>query len=154
MKTIINALPDKQDLTIIREFEIPVHLLYRAFSEADLVSKWMNTTVLKMDHRRHGSYEFATTDPMGNVYNFSGCIHFVVTNEQIIRTFEMTGSEIGTTLEVLQFESTGDMKSKLTMHVIYQSEKHREAQLKMPFAYGINMAHNRLEDFARTQSSI
>ena len=151
MKTIINALPSRQDLTIIREFEIPVHLLYRAFSNPEFVSRWMNTTVIKLDHRPHGSYEFATTDPMGNVHRFSGTIHDVIEHEKITRTFEMIGSEIGATLEVLYFERVGAASSKLTMHVIYQTEEKRAAQLRMPFAYGINMAHNRLEEIAVTE---
>jgi len=32
------------------------------------------------------------------------------------------------------------------MQIIYQSVGHREQQLKMPFAYGINMAHNQLQE--------
>jgi len=36
--------------------------------------------------------------------------------------------------------------SKLTMQIIYQTEQHRAEQMKLPFAYGINMAHNRLQE--------
>jgi hypothetical protein len=32
------------------------------------------------------------------------------------------------------------------MHVIYESGAQRDQVLKLPFAQGINMAHNRLED--------
>jgi hypothetical protein len=34
------------------------------------------------------------------------------------------------------------------MHVIYESVAKRDQMLKMPFAQGINMAHNRLQDIA------
>ncbi len=36
--------------------------------------------------------------------------------------------------------------SKLNMHVIYESVAQRDQVLKLPFAQGINMAHNRLQD--------
>jgi len=32
------------------------------------------------------------------------------------------------------------------MHVIYESAAQRDQVLKLPFAQGINMAHNRLQD--------
>jgi hypothetical protein len=36
------------------------------------------------------------------------------------------------------------------MHVIFESEAYRAQQLRMPFAQGINYAHNRLEAVAKT----
>jgi hypothetical protein len=35
------------------------------------------------------------------------------------------------------------------MHVIYESAAQRDQVLKLPFAQGINMAHDRLEDVVR-----
>ena len=146
MKTTITAIEGRQDLVITRIFDLPVHTLYRAFAEAQFVAKWMNTHVEKLDHKSHGSYEFVTTDPLGGIHRFAGVIHQVCDNEKIVRTFEMIGGNVGATLEVLHFYALADAKSKLQMHVIYQSEECREAQLKLPFAWGLNMAHNRLEE--------
>ena len=39
-----------------------------------------------------------------------------------------------------------DDTSKLTMHVIYQSVAVRDQILQLPFAQGINMAHNRIQE--------
>lgn len=36
--------------------------------------------------------------------------------------------------------------SKLTMHVIYRSVAIRDQILQLPFAQGINMAHNRMQE--------
>lgn len=146
MKTKIDAQDASQELTIIRDFELPVELLFRAYVEADIVEQWMGTKVLKLDARKHGSYHFETTDPRGNKYQFSGAIHNVVQDKKIIRTFEMEGVGLGVQLEVYEFEATGDECSRLTMHVIYESAALRDQQLKMPFAQGINMAHNRIQD--------
>lgn len=49
-------------------------------------------------------------------------------------------------LEFLEFEKLTDRTSKLNMQVVYKSVAHRDQMLKLPFAMGINMAHNRLED--------
>jgi hypothetical protein len=32
------------------------------------------------------------------------------------------------------------------MHVVYESNKKRDQVLQLPFAQGINMAHNRIQD--------
>ena len=49
-------------------------------------------------------------------------------------------------LEFLEFEKLTDDTSKLTMHIVYRSVAHRDQMLQLPFAQGINMAHNRLQD--------
>ena len=55
-------------------------------------------------------------------------------------------------LEFLTFESMGTNTSKLTMKIIYKSVEDRDNMLKLPFAYGINMAHNRLEQLFNQQN--
>ena len=50
------------------------------------------------------------------------------------------------TLEFLEFENLTDDKSRLTMLIIYKSAAHRDEHLKLPFAQGLNMAHDRLQN--------
>jgi hypothetical protein len=49
-------------------------------------------------------------------------------------------------IEYLEFEAIDDETSRLSMHMIYKSVAQRDEILKMPFAQGINWAHNRLQD--------
>ena len=145
-KTKINAENDKQELTIIREFDLPLELLFKAYEEAEIVEQWMGTKVLKLENKKHGGYQFETTDPKGNKYGFHGAIHEFAPNRKITRTFEMENTPFGVQLELYEFEKLTDDSSKLTMHVIYESVAQRDQILKLPFAQGINMAHNRLQD--------
>ena len=145
-KTKINAEDDKQELVITREFDLPLELLFRAYAEPDIVEQWMGTKVLKLENKKHGSYQFETTDPKGNKHGFNGTIHEFVPNKKITRTFEMENAPFGVQLEFLEFEKLTDDTSKLNMHVIYRSVAVRDQLLKLPFAQGINMAHNRIQD--------
>ncbi len=147
-KTKIHAEDGKQDLTITREFDLPVALLFTAYVEPEIVAQWMGTHVLKLDSKQHGSYQFETTDPMGNKHRFNGTIHACIPNETIIRTFEMENTPFPVQLEYLTFEKLTDNTSKLTIHIIYKSVADRDAMLQLPFAQGINMAHNRLQEIA------
>ena len=74
-KTKISAEDGKQDMVITREFELPVDLLFRAYVDPEIVEQWMGTKVLKLESKKHGSYQFETTDPRGGKLGFHGVIH-------------------------------------------------------------------------------
>ena len=44
-----------------------MELLFNAYAELDLVAQWMDTQVLKLESRKHGSYLFVTTAAQGKV---------------------------------------------------------------------------------------
>ncbi len=145
LKTKVQAALQRQDLVITREFDLPVEALFRAYVEAALVEEWMGTKVIKLDTRQHGGYRFETTDPKGNKHGFHGVIHDLIPNQRLIRTFEMESSSFGPQLEFLEFEKRTESTSQLKMHIVYRSREIRDAILKLPFAQGINMAHDRLQ---------
>lgn len=145
-KTKIDAEDGKQDLVITREFDLPLELLFTAYIEPEIIEQWMGTKVLKLENKKHGSYQFETTDPKGNKYGFNGTIHEFFPNRKITRTFEMENTPFAVQLEYLEFEKLTEDTSKLTMHVLYKSVEHRDQILQLPFAQGINMAHNRIQE--------
>ncbi|MFH6942493.1 SRPBCC domain-containing protein [Flavobacterium sp. FlaQc-50] len=146
-KTKINAEEGKQELLITREFDLPLELLFKAYIEPEIVAQWMGTKVIKLENRKHGSWQFETSDPKGNVvFQANGVIQEFLPDERITRTFEMENSPFPPQLEFLEFEKITDSTSRLTMQIIYKSVALRDQMLKLPFAQGINMAHNRLQD--------
>ena len=109
----------------------------------------MRSTVLEMETKDHGSYRFQKTDPAGNVlFSAHGVMHEVISNQKIVRTFEMANAPMGVQLEFLDFEALTPATSKLSIRIVFKSAEQRDLQLKMPFAEGLNMAHNRLEEIA------
>jgi uncharacterized protein YndB with AHSA1/START domain len=148
-KTKVHAEDGKQDLLITREFDLPVELLFKAYEDAELFGEWMSTNVIKLECIPHGSYRFETSDPQGNVvFKANGTIHEVERDKKITRTFEMENTPFPVQLEFLTFEKLTEETSILTMHMVYKSIEVRDQLLKMPFAYGINMAHDRLQEAA------
>jgi uncharacterized protein YndB with AHSA1/START domain len=151
-KTKINAEDGKQELVITREFDLSVELLFRAYAEPDLVEEWMSnpystTKMLKLESKKQGSYQLESKDTQGKVvFRANGVIHEFVPNKKITRTFEMENTPFGVQLEIYEFVKLTDDTSKLNMHVIYESVAQRDEVLKLPFAQGINMAHNRIQE--------
>ncbi|AQG81908.1 SRPBCC family protein [Spirosoma montaniterrae] len=148
-KTKINAESGKQELTITREFDLPLELLFKAYAEAELIEQWMGTKVLKLESKKHGSYQFETTDAEGNtIFRANGVIHEFSSNQKITRTFEIENTPFPIQLEFLEFQKLTDHASKLSIHILYRSVAHRDQVLQLPFGHGMNMAHNRLQDIA------
>jgi uncharacterized protein YndB with AHSA1/START domain len=146
-KTKINAEDGKQELVITREFDLPLELLFTAYVEPDIVEQWMGTKVLKLESKKHGSYQFETSDAQGKVvFRANGVIHEFIPNQRIIRTFEMENAPFGVQLEFLEFEKLTDDSSKLNIFTVFRSVAQRDQLLQLPFAQGLNMAHNRLQD--------
>jgi uncharacterized protein YndB with AHSA1/START domain len=149
LKTHIQAEDGRQEIVVTREFELPVDLLFKAYEDPEIVEQWMGTSVLKLENKQHGGYLFETTDPRGNKHRFHGAIHEFSPNQKITRTFEMEGTPFPIQLEFLEFERLTEDTSKLRMQIIYKSVEWRDQMLQLPFAQGINMAHNRLEDIVK-----
>ncbi len=147
LKTKVHAENGKQDLTITRTFDLPVDLLFKAHTDPAIVTQWMGSEVVKMECRKHGSYQLEKKDGKGNVvFQASGVIHEFIHNKKITRTFEMENAPLGVQLEIYDFEQITDDTSKLTIHIIYESIALRDQLLQQPFAQGINWAHNQLQE--------
>lgn len=147
LKTKIHAEDGKQEIVITREFDLPLELLFKAYAEPEIVEQWMGTKVLKLENKKHGSWQFETSNPQGIVvFKANGVIHEFILNQKITRTFEMENTPFPVQLEFLEFEKITENTSKLTIHIIYKSVEFRNQMLALPFAQGLNMAHNRLQE--------
>ena len=148
-KTQVHAQAGKQELRITRQFGLPVELLFQAHTVPELVAQWMNTNVLRLEAKRHGSWQFETTDAEGRVvFRANGVFHEFEPNRKITRTFEMENAPFAVQLEFLEFEALSADTSRLNMHLIFKSVALRDQLLQMPFAAGLSMAHDRLEETA------
>ncbi len=150
LKTKIYAAENTQELTITREFDLPVELLFKAYEDPELFAQWMGTKVLKMKNKKHGSYAFETSYNGNVVFSANGTIHDFEKNKKITRTFEMENTPFPAQLEFLEFEKLTDATSKLTIKTIFKSQAFRNQLLQMPFAQGLNMAHDKLQEILLT----
>src|ERR1041384_5494479 len=143
LKTKITAENNRADLVISREFDLPVALLFKAHADAALVAQWMGTKVVKLESRKHGSWEYETSNPQGEVaFRAQGTIHDFAPNAKITRTFEMENAGFDVQLEFMEFHEVTARTSRLVIHTVFRSPELRDKMLKLPFAYGISMAHD------------
>lgn len=146
LKTKIYAEDGKQELKIERNFDLPASLVYKAHTVPELIEEWMGNKVLQFEAKNHGSWIFETKNPEGIVlFRANGVFLNMIENESFVRTFEMENTGFPIQLEFFEFQNISENQSKLKMHILYKSVEQRDQILKMPFAMGINMAHNQLE---------
>lgn len=148
-KTKIRAEDGKQELHITRMFELPVESLFKAYTTPEIVAEWMGTNVLQLESRPHGAYRFETSDANGNVVvRMNGVHHEFAPNQKITRTFEMKNTPFAVQLEFLEFVRLTECTSLLNMQIVYKSVELRDQMMRLPFARGINIAHDRLQQIA------
>ena len=150
-KTEIKAEPGQQELFIIREFDAPRELLFRAYTEAELYEKWvgpkeMNMRVEKMDAVDGGSFRFIH-ERGGHEYTFFGVYHDVTKPERIIGTFEFDGLPerghviMGTT----KFEELPNGRSRLVHQSVFQSVQDRDGMIASGMERGVSDGYEKLD---------
>lgn len=144
-KTQVSAPEHTQSIIVTREFELPLDLLFEAFEDPMLFEQWMNTKVVRMECMANGAYAFQTQRDGLVVFSAHGCFHEFTRNQRIVRTFEMDNTPFPPQLEFFEFESIDEEHSRLTMIMLFKSAEFRNQLIQMPFAQGIQMAHNKLQ---------
>lgn len=160
-ETTITAEPDKHDYFITREFEAPRELVFKAFTDPELVIQWLGPTRLKMtiekfESRDGGAYRYAHEEKDGRKYFFRGVNHEVLAPERIIGTFEFEGlPERGhVALQTARFEALPGGRTRVVSQSLFQSVADRDGMLRSGMERGLNQAFERLDNLlASTQQT-
>jgi uncharacterized protein YndB with AHSA1/START domain len=152
-KVKVIAEKGKQECFIIREFEAPRELVFKAFSDPEtFVQFWgSDDSPVKLDYytfQTGGSYRYRNFDKQGNeLCAFSGVIHEVTAPERVIQTSEFdTLPERGhVVLETLLFEDLPNNRSKLTIHEVCRSVADRDAMIASGMDVGLEQGFARLD---------
>lgn len=152
-KTEVIAEAGKQELFIIREFDASPELVYRAFTDPELMVQWMapcdfTTTIDRLENQEGGSWRFLYTDKNGNSFAFRGVFHELVPGVRMIRTFEFEGlAEKGhATMETLRFEKLADQRTKTVIQAVFQSVADRDGRVQAGVEQGVNESYARLDE--------
>lgn len=141
----------KQEIIIIREFEAPRELVFKAYTDPELLKLWLGPRgyemhVDKFDARSGGEYRYVHTGKNGEEYGFRGVFHEVNHPETITQTFEFEGAKGHVSLEKATFEALPDNRTRVTGLSIYQSVADRDMMLRSNMETGVNEGHQRLDE--------
>ncbi len=153
-ETQIVADPALPTILITREFDAPPERVFRAYTDPDLVGRWLGPRALRMridqfDARSGGSYRYVHSDDEGTEYGFHGVFHGTPSPDGIVQTFEYEGTPGHVSLETLTFEER-DGKTVLRTNTVYQSVADRDFMLESGMEEGFNESSELLASLVAT----
>jgi uncharacterized protein YndB with AHSA1/START domain len=131
------SLPTDEQILIEREFDAPRHLVYRAYTEPELIERWWHAgrgrmTSVEIDLRVGGAWRYAMIAAKdGSEVAFHGEFREVVPNERLVTTevYEMPGAPPPAPedepIDIVTFEDLGE-RSRLTVLIQCSSKEVRD----------------------------
>jgi uncharacterized protein YndB with AHSA1/START domain len=146
------TLPTDEQILITREFDAPRHLVYRAWTEPELVGRWWSgnrgeVTVAEVDVRVGGTWRYVMVTDDGFEAAFHGEYREIVPNERIVATEIYEGMPEVEALNTVTF-AEADGRTTLTMLVQHASKEARDAHMASGMEAGMRAAMDLLERVA------
>lgn len=152
MSTIrITAEPGTPFIDTERSFDAPRELLYRAYTDPELVQQWLGPRKYRMDVeaydvRHGGSWSYTHSDDSSS-HAFRGVFHGEPSVEGgVTQTFEYLGVPGHVALDHVDFIDQGDGRTLVRTHSVYQSVADRDGMVQSGMAEGMEDAYSRLEE--------
>jgi len=140
------------DLEIVgvRVFDAPRELVYRAFTERDLVSRWWGlregTTIIdKFEPKPGGAWRIIGRDKDGNEDAFRGEFRELTPPERVVQTFEWEGLPGHISVETLTLEDL-DGRTKVTSVSTFDTTEDRDGMLESGMETGMSEAYDQLAE--------
>ncbi len=148
----ITAEPGVPQLMITSEHEAPRELLFRAYTDPELIAQWlgprtMTMTIDRLEARDGGTWRFVHWDADGSEYAFHGVYHGTPSPDGIVSTFEYEGMPGHVCLETVTFEER-DGTTLLRQNTVYQSVEDRDGALRSGIDEGASDSVERLDELA------
>ncbi len=148
--TLIEADPNIPTVRIVREFDAPVELVYRAHVEPALVQQWMgprsiDMDIEKWDMRTGGEYRYTALRDGEEVAHFYGSIHRVWENERIVQTFGFEEMPEAVALETLELHDLGNGRTRLEILSVVESMEAQAGMMASGMEVGINEGYAALD---------
>lgn len=148
--TQITAEPGVPLITITSEFDAPRDLVFRAYTEPDLLMQWLGPrrftgVVERQELRDGGRWRFVHSDDQGNAYGFHGVFHGEQSPDLMVRTFEFEGAPGHVSLEMLTIVER-DGRSLVRSVAAYFSVEDRDAMLQGGMEDGVRDGNERLAE--------
>jgi uncharacterized protein YndB with AHSA1/START domain len=153
------TLPADDQILIEREFGAPAHLVYRAWTTPDLVSRWWpgrrGTMVsCEIDLRVGGRWRYAMTANEGFEVAFHGEFREIVPNQRIVSTEVFEGVPDGDdhpAVNTITLAETG-RRTKLSILMQLDSREIRDAIIASGMEGGMQEGMDLLEEIAASLS--
>jgi uncharacterized protein YndB with AHSA1/START domain len=159
-QTATVTLPTDEQILITRDFDAPKHLVFKAFTDPELVKRWWHARrgemkVAEIDLRVGGKWRYVMIADGGVEVGFHGEYREIVPDERVVSTETYEGlpegvtEEEGTTVNTATFTET-DGRTTLTILVQAPNKTSRDAIIDSGMEAGLQDALDLLEETAKS----
>ncbi len=127
------TLPSAEEILVTREFDAPPHLVYRAWTEPDLVRRWwtagqdgVTAVEIEIDLRPGGTWRYAMVADDGVAVVFCGQYREVVPDERLVYTEVKLDRPDVQALTTVTFTPAGNGRTIVSMTVRYDRQQDRD----------------------------
>jgi uncharacterized protein YndB with AHSA1/START domain len=154
------AVDPELDLVLEREVDVAPELVWRAWTEPELIKQWFapkpyETPHCEIDLRPGGRFRTVMRSPEGEEFDETGCFLEVVPNERLVWTgalgpgFRPQSSELPFTA-VIELQPTASGGTRYRAIAIHQDPQGRQAHETMGFTDGWGAALDQLVALAHS----
>lgn len=148
-ETRIEADPALPTITIVREFEAPRERVHRAWTDPELVPRWLGPhgtaiELLTWDARTGGSYRYSATDHDGATVYFYGSFH-EIRPDRLVQTFTFEGYPDGVSLDTLTLEELDGGRTRATIVSVVENLQLRDMILASGMDRGVIEGYEKLD---------
>jgi uncharacterized protein YndB with AHSA1/START domain len=149
-ETVIEADPQVPTIRVTREFAAPRAKVFRAWTDPDLVTRWLGPkdTTMKIDAwdlRTGGGYRYRAIRDGEEIASFYGSFHEIRPETRLVQTFTFEGVPDGVSLDTATFEDLGDGRTRVTILGVVESFFARDAILASGMGHGVREGYERLD---------
>ena len=146
------TLSGETDVVLTRQFFAPARLVYRAWTDATLVPRWLGKlpgwqmVECTIDLREGGAYRYVWSDNEGHSMGISGQFIQLVPNQRIVtkEVFDEAWHE-GDVIATVEFtEEDGVTTAITTLH--YDNQQVRDDVIKSDVAWGVEVSYAGLDE--------
>jgi uncharacterized protein YndB with AHSA1/START domain len=146
------TLPSDTSILVTRDFAAPRHLVYRAWTEPDLIRRWWHANrgevvSIEVDLRVGGAWRYVMTAAGGFEVGFHGVYREIVPDQRIVSTEIYEGMPAAEAVTTVTFAER-DGRTTVTLHVEHSSPQFRDAHLNSGMEDGLQDALVLLEQVA------
>ncbi len=148
------TLPTDEQILIVREFDAPRELVFRAWTAPELVRRWWHAergevTLVEIDLRIGGAWRYVMVTPSGHEVGFHGEYRELIPNERLVATEIYEGMPDAAAVTTLTLTES-DGRTTATLLVQHTSKADRDAHIASGMEDGLQDALRLLEQVARS----
>ena len=151
------TLPADDQIKVVREFDAPANLVYRAVTEPELVKRWWGAqrgamTVAEIDLRVGGKWRYVMDASNGQEVGFHGEFREIVPNGRIVQTEAYEGIPDPDESANVNTMTLVEADDRTTMEVLIQcvNKESRDMQIASGMEHGMQESYDDLEDVAKS----